>query len=411
MLRQAIIMFQDYLGFLGYKAQIHFELEGCFETNSSKPLDLISINETLKHLGIDGEIVNEYWHNQWEYVSLFNGQSPLDEANNLHRAIKELPEIFSQYGVSKTLIKPVVWSGDKGKLASGCNDIFSLDTRAVHIPNAVQLNVSVLNDKGKNIVPESGFGEYLQQCFLQTSKACSLLYLPEEEAFERFKLTSYYGLADELCSPFDISGGHQGSIALYKKLGKHNQKMGEEPLLYDQFNNVLMTQDNWQKTARVEHRLGASSEVYDPYVNILFSLANVVDAIEVYRQGHCRSALLNDEDSSALPLSLFNSDNNDLLTRNSQNGSNQGNYNQGNYNEGNSNKNNSNQENSNQENVSLGAIDLFAQSDWFSNSINRVQQLVGNNSQFLSCPENIGTSIKQNILAKYQQKKIQLNSI
>ena len=396
MLKQAIVMFQEYLSELGFKAQIHFELEGCFETPDDKPLNLIAINQTLLSLGIDGEIVNEYWKNQWEYVSLFNGQSPLDEADNLAKVIRTLPEVFSKYGVSKTLIKPVVWSGDKGKLASGCDDIFSLDTRAVHIPNAVQLNVSVLNNTGENIVCDAGFGEYLQQCFLQTSKACSILYLPEEEAFERFKLTSYYGLADELCSPFDISGGHQGSIALYKELGKHNQKMGEEPLFFDQFNNALITQHNWHKTARVEHRLGASSEAYDPYVNVLFSLANVVDAVEVYRQGHCRSALLNDKESIALPVSLFNSDKNDLLASNNQNGSNQG---------------SSNQENFNKEKFSLGAIDLFAQSDWFSHSINRVQQLVGNKGLFLSCPENIGTSIKQNILAKYQQKKIQLNSI
>jgi hypothetical protein len=383
MLKQAIVMFQDYLNLLGFKAQIHFELEGCFETANHKPLNLIAINQKLLSLGIDGEIVNEYWKNQWEYVSLFNGQSPLDEAENLEKAIYALPDIFSQYGVSKTLIKPVVWSGDKGKLASGCNDIFSLDTRAVHIPNAVQLNVSVLNDKGQNIVPEHGFGEYLQQCFLQTSRACSLLYLPEEEAFERFKLTSYYGLADELCSPFDISGGHQGSIALYKEVGKHNQKMGEEPLLFDQFNNALITQHNWKKTARVEHRLGASSEVYNPYVNILFSLANVVDAVEVYQQKKCLSALLDNEGSISLPVSLFNSEENASSHFYKQKTDNL------NLNNG------------------LGAIDLFGQCDWFSNSINRVQKLMEKSSKFISCPEKIGTKIKQDILAKYQRKEIQ----
>ena len=378
MFKQAILMFQDYLRLLGYKAQIHFELEGCFESTSDKPVDLAAINRKLLSLGIDGEIVNEYWQNQWEYVSLFNGQSPLEEANNLARAINELPDVFAQFGISKTLIKPVVWSGDKGKLALGCNDIFSLDTRAVHIPNAVQLNISVLNQKRENIVTESYFGEYLQQCFLKTSRDCSLLYLPEEEAFERLKLTSYYGLADELCSPFDISGGHQGSIALYRELGKHNQKMGMEPLLYDQFNNVLLTQHNWKKTARIEHRLGASSKLYDPYINVLFSLANVVDAVEVYRQGKCLSALLKLEESQPLPLSLFSS------------------YEQTQF----------NFDKFHHENK-IGAIDLFSQSDWFSNSINRVQKLMVNSSDFVSCPDSLGTKIKENILAKYQRKKIQ----
>lgn len=380
MFKQAIIMFQDYLELLGYKAQIHFELEGCFESVSGKSLDLTAINKTLSILGIDGEIVNEYWKNQWEYVSLFNGQSPLEEANNLSKAINKLPEVFAQYGVSKTLIKPVVWSGDKGKLAFGCNDIFSTDTRAVHIPNAIQLNISVLNNKGDNIVPEPDFGEYLQQCLLNTSKACCLLYLPEEEAFERFKLTSDYGLADELCSPFDISGGHQGSIALYKELGKHNQKMGLEPLLYDQFNQVLTTQYNWKKTARVEHRLGASSTEYDPYINILFSLANVVDAVEAYLHGSCRTKLEKKQQSMALPVSLFTTNNRNQFTINDH-----------------------------LEDKRLGAIDLFSQCDWFSNSINRVQKLIASQTDSFLRPENLGTQIKREILAKYELKEIHYN--
>ena len=208
MFQQAIILLQDYLSYLGFKAQIHFELEGCYKTHHhAHKVDFTAINHRLSMLDIDGEVVHEYWKNQWEYVSLFNGQSPLKEADNLVRAINQLPIIFAQHGIAETLIQPVVWSGDKGKLAVGSADIFTTDTRAVHIPNAIQINVSVINEQGVNIISDNGFGEYLQQCFLHTSKACSLLYLPEEEAFERLKLKSYYGLAEELCSPCDISGG------------------------------------------------------------------------------------------------------------------------------------------------------------------------------------------------------------
>ena len=91
MFKQAIVLLQDYLNHLGFKAQIHFELEGCYKIpENSKAIDLISINHRLAVLNIDGEIVNEYWKNQWEYVSLFNGQSPLKEAENLQRAIHHL---------------------------------------------------------------------------------------------------------------------------------------------------------------------------------------------------------------------------------------------------------------------------------------------------------------------------------
>lgn len=375
MFKQAIVLLQDYLNHLGFKAQIHFELEGCYKIpENSKAIDLISINHRLAVLNIDGEIVNEYWKNQWEYVSLFNGQSPLKEAENLQRAIHHLPMIFAQHGITETLIKPVVWSGDQGKLALGCSDIFTIDTRAVHIPNAIQVNVSVINEQGVNIISQDGFGEYLQQCFLQTSKACSLLYLPEEEAFERLKLKSDYGLAAELCSPCDISGGHQGSIALYKELGKHNQQMGEETLLFDQHNETLLTEQNWQKTARIEHRLGASSTSYDPHVNVLFSLMNVADALEVYLQEGCLSDLSTPLHTAELPISLYNQ-----------------------YQKGSAGTKDS-----------LGAIELFVRCPWFSERINKVQQFMCAINNISNQPAYLGDLIKQEILVNYRTDKIAL---
>jgi len=367
---QTISLLQQYIQQLGYNPNIHFELEGCFQLkadNNNFSLNYSLINQQFVRAGVDGELVAEYWHNQWEYVSLFNGQSPLKEAENLTQALKIIPYILAKQGVDKTLIKPVVWAGDKGKLANGSSDIFTNETRAVHIPNAVQLNVSATDSLGNNIIYDQGFGEYLQQCFIDTSLNCCLIYLPEEEAFERLALKSKYGLAAELCSPIDISGGHQGSIALYKEVGKHNQAMGEEPILYDHNNKVLVSQQNWQKTARIEHRLGASSLQYNAYFNIIYALLNLIDALEVYKEGKCFQLLRKETHQQNLPCSLYD----------------------------------------NALGKKVGAISLFESDSWFSESLNRIsgRMLDVKNNQ-LSAQQPLGDKIKQMVLTPYKQKLI-----
>ncbi len=366
-LGQKIIgMLQQHIRQLGFTPVIHFELEGCYQSPQRKTeLNYTVINQQLRHLNIDGKVIPEYWHQQWEFVSLFNGQSPLKEADNLSRAIKYLPQLFAKQGIEKTLIKPVVWRGDQGKLAQGCDNIFTNDERAVHIPNAIQMNISVNNSKGDNIICHSNFGEYLQQCFMQTSLSCSLLYLPEEEAFERFALKTKYGLAKELCSPDDISGGHQGSVALYKELGKHNQAMGEEPLLYDHHHNVVAKAQCWQKTARIEHRLGASSRYYNAYVNVIYGLLNIIDALEVFLSGNCHNRLNSQEKVVALPLSLQS------------------------------------------KGKDVGAIELFNSCSWFANRINEIDILMTNNNTTNSATTSqLGDKLKAAILADYQIQPI-----
>ena len=372
LVKQAIVLLQNYIHLLGYQAQVHFELEGCYQVSSEKcttqKLNFHRINKHLKQLDIDGEIVSEYWRNQWEYVSAFNGQTPLKEAINLHKVISKLPiwfkHLYRDVGVVETFIKPVIWSGDQGKLAAGSSQIFTNDSRSVHIPNAIQLNVSVVDAQGKNLIAKDGFGEYLQYCFLRTSLECSLLYLPEEAAFERLALKTQFGLSQELCSPVDISGGHQGSVALYKKLGKHNQQMGEEPLLYDEYNKVLSVQQNWHKTARIEHRLGASSINYNPYINVIFGLLNVIDAIEAYKKG--QYLLFPKFSPVSLPQSLFTKTDNEKL----------------------------------------GAVDIFKESSWFSESLNTVQEKLSkmNAEAMLDTPMLLGDKIKQMILNNYHNK-------
>jgi len=311
MLSQSIInIFQLHIEALGFTPLIHFELEGCCrfpDDQAEAKINFPHVNTLLKQQGIEGTLVPEYWQNQWEYVSDFSGQSPLKEAHNLALVLQNLPYWFALQGVEKTHISPVVWSGDKGKLAFGSKDIFiDEDVRSVHIPNAIQINVSALDVQGCNIMCQEHFGEYLQQCFLDTSLACCLLYMPESDAFERLALKDKYGLADELCSPTDISGGHQGSIALYKEYGKHNQAMGVEALIVDQFEQALISEQNWQKTARIEHRLGASSVDYDPYVNVIYALGNLIDALEVFVKGQCLQGLRQVIKSQPLPVTLAN---------------------------------------------------------------------------------------------------------
>ena len=364
-----ILLQQQYIKQLGFIAHVHFELEGCFDLNKStiKQVDLSKLNQFIQQHDIDGQFVDEYWHNQWEFVSAFNGQSPLKEANNLNKVLTCLPQWLKQlYGTEVgALIKPVVWSGDNGQLAEHSQNIFTATNRAVHIPNAIQINVSAselaAHRQGKNAVASTKLGEYLQQSFLQTSLACCLLYLPEEEAFERLLLKTKYGLAQELCSPTDISGGYQGSIALYREKGKHNQKLGQQPLLYDQYNQILLSTYNWQQTARVEHRLGAASLRYNVYINVIFALANLIVAIEQYQHNDD----LKNTAVQTLPLSLTTHKN------------------------------------------SLGAVDLFKQDVWFAKTINTLENKLNLlNKKALAIDlrhaRQWGTQLKTLVLANYQ---------
>ncbi len=364
----AIKLLQTYIDHLGYSASIHFELEGCFSSddkNAVSTFDYQYLSQQLKSLNIDGQVIPEYWSNQWEYVSLFNGQSPLKEAQNLTLAIKELPALFASQGIDKTFIKPVVWSGDSGKLAFGSKNIFTNEQRAVHIPNAIQMNVSARDSLGENIIPKRGFGECLQRHFLKSSLSCCLLFLPEEDAYERLLLKDKYGLADELCSPNDISGGHQGSIALYKKLGKHNQKMGITPLVYDRFNNVILSEDDWTSTARIEHRLGASSVYYNAYVNVVFGLLNLALALDDYVNDASAKECMANTTASRLPESLHDQQN------------------------------------------KKGAITLFTECDWFENTLNKIECSVKNISSSTTGEHRfIGRRLKQAILQQYQQNVI-----
>ncbi len=351
----------------GFKTLVHFELEGVCELHANQQkLDYLGINKKLLELGIDGELKSEYWKNQWELVSLFNGQSPLKEAQNLAHAMQVLPKIMCQHGASKVMMVPVAWGADKGRYVHGSGAIFSLDTRSVHIPNAIQMNVSVENKYGENLFAQQGLGEWIQYELLVNSYACCLLFLPEEDAFKRLALRQDYGLDAELSSPVVLSGGHQGSIALYKEKGKHNQAMGLEPLFFATDNSVLHYTGDWRKTARVEHRIGATSKNYDPYLNMLFILINVLEGIGKWQTAQ----LLPKFEDKALPISMYDQQNTHCEDQKNT------------------------QKNTQKK---LGALSLFKNDSWFENTIDYYCQDMPNINTI-----NLGANMKEMMLSKYQ---------
>ena len=350
----AIRILQQHISHFGYTPRVHFELEGGYRRrHPDTPIDYTAINRELAAMGILGELKPEYWLNQWEYVSLFEGQTPLEEAHYLARSMDCLPHLLTCHGASEVVIRPVLWEGDQGRLQAGCANIFSLDKRPVHIPNAVQVNISVEKD-GINQIPRNHFGERLQQQLIETSYECCLLYLPDEEGYQRLKLKDDFDLDAELSSPHELSGGHQGSIALYKDKGKHNQPLGLEPLVLDRDSQVIATSCDWHKLSRIEHRLGAASNDYNPYVNVAFALANVVVAIGNHEKGQP----LTEAPLRNLPEYLFSQDDH------------------------------------------CGAFELFASSRWFARSINNSVAAMS----ATDVPADLGDRLQQAIVDSYNRQ-------
>jgi len=374
----AIQVFQKQIANLGYQPFVHFELEGGYTPDcpvggkKEGLLDYVGINRALCDLAIQALLKPEYWQCQWEYVSKFEGQSSLKVAEDLDAALFLLPALLKKFGAQKVYIKPIIWGGDRGRLATGSKILFSSDKKIVHIPNAIQINISATDEKGENIIPVGGVGECLQQCLLNTSYECSLLFLPEQEAFDRLQLKQRFGLEKELCSPDDLSGGHQGSIALYKQWGKHNQMMGVIPLLYDGKGRVLTSIQDWRPLSRVEHRLGAASQYFNSYVNVVFALANLADALK-QKQG---VSTQDSQDKDQTQVNLGDSD--ALLLAKPKN------LPSSLLNDG----------------KNMGAVEVFLKGQWFETTINQAVADMKKTDN-LSIPINLGSMLKQAVLDLY----------
>lgn len=364
---QLILLAQEQLAELGFRPAIHFELEGTIKPTHPHPFPhLDKINDCLVKLGIQGELQAEFWPGQWEYVSKFAGQTPLEEANFLAQTMRELPRLFQQFGASSTEFSPVTWSATTGRMVGGSRQIFSTSTAPVHIPNAIQVNVSLLDSQNSNLFAEGLLAELVQQHLLETSYHCCLLFLPEEDAYKRLALRQSYGLDQELSSPFDISGGHQGSIALYRDKGKHNQRLGIQPLLFSCNGDVLLEHCNWQAQARVEHRLGATSLKYCPWLNVLYMLLNLLDAVADWQKlsySEQQQRLTGvASDKQTLPSSLRKTDSTMALTDT--------------------------------------AIHRFEQQTWFAQRVNQLVAYSSSTNELCGI-QNVGAWLHQAVLSKY----------
>lgn len=350
LLQMCIASCQSILADWQLTPRVHFELEGMCLMPRPHKLDFQRLNQQLSGHRIPGQVKPEYWPGQWEYVSDLAGQTPLQEAKYLAQLKQLLPKLMLQQGAQEVFLKPVVWHGSDVRYAAGSSALFAKHSGSVHIPNAIQVNVSVADLNGDNKLPDSGLGEWIQYHLLQNSFACSLLYLPEEEAYQRLRLRTEFGLDAELSSPWELSGGYQGSIALYKERGKHDQPLNPKPLVLGAQKQPLCWNNEWQKACRIEHRLGATSKNYDPFINVLFILLNVLDAVTCWQSGECAPI----SSRRALPTSLADSES------------------------------------------EPGALRLFQEDNWFANSIdNYCQNLT---VQDIS---SVGQYIKQNYLKGY----------
>lgn len=377
---------QQLLAKQGLCPALHFEMEGTITPAQPHPFPFLTeVNQQLKQRGIPGELQKEFWPGQWEYVSSFAGQTPLEEASYLQRVIDELPSLFSQFGATSTSFTPVTWRATTGRMISDSRQIFSTSTAPVHIPNAIQINVSILDiHSKKNLFASSLLAELFQQRLLETSYSCCLLFLPEEDAYRRLALRHDYGLDQELCSPFDISGGHQGSIALYREKGKHNQRLGIQPLLLATNGDVLIEDCNWQIQSRVEHRLGATSLKYCPWLNALYMMLNLLEAVTLWQTLTIEAQQAHLTGISPAKQTLPNclGDYREL----SQQGL-------------------DNQKVTPTEETAKTALGRFMQDSWFESAINKLANTLPVDQAIVELG-NVGKWLKQSVLTQYQAKSV-----
>jgi hypothetical protein len=143
---------------------------------------------------------------------------------------------------------------------------------------------------------------------------------------------------------------------------------------------VLHYAGDWRKTARVEHRIGATSKHYDPYLNMLFILINVLEGIAKW-QAEQPLPIFEDK---ALPVSLFDQPN--KHNESQPNGS----------------KKDASKKDSQQ---TLGALSLCKNDSWLVDRINFYCQ----DMPYIN-GINLGDKMKQMMLSKYQRSIITLES-
>jgi hypothetical protein len=302
--RPILRLIETHLQTLGFTPHIHFEMEGtCTLRENQKELDFNSINIFLKKNKVLAKLKPEYWKDQWEWESLFLGQLPTKTSDDLEYSLAYLPLILLCHGAQKVEVRPVSWALTQHKKITGSTAILDPNPSTMHIPNSIQLSISASQHDGSNALLYNNLGEILQDCLIRTTKGCSLFFCPEEESFQRLSLKRRFNLHTDLSSPEDISGGTKGSIAYYRKYGKHDQLLGITPRLYNSHGEIITYSSSWERNARIEHRIGSTSKNYKPHLTALYALINLCQAIDITRGIDSKSSLPKEENQ--LPTSLY----------------------------------------------------------------------------------------------------------
>jgi len=247
------------------KISINIEAEGGYRINESNFDENNFYNQTnqrIRNLNINARIKPEFWANQWEYESDFQISNVNKVLQDYDKFLDNLNEIFEP---QTPIFEPILFDWQKTK-----------EGKSVHIPNSVQLNLSLWKDN-KNFLVDKDFACLLQNLLIENSINNLIFFIPNQAALDRIFLRNEYDLWEELSSPNDISGGNQGSIGCYLELNKKNQPNTKEGF-FNEYKN------NWHERARIEFRLASSSLNYNIYLHTFFVMIITFEAILTYQE-------------------------------------------------------------------------------------------------------------------------------
>lgn len=267
-LMKCIMFIEDALEERGVKSSINIELEGVYldSENPSKNYFYERTNSELKKLEIKAKLKPEFWQNQWEYESDFQIGDISQTINHYQKFCQNIDQIFYPQ-IPK--IQPINYKWQE------------LNNKLIHVPNAIQLNISLWKE-GFNMLANKSFAFFLQNSLIKNSVNNLIFFIPNQESLDRLFLKEDYGLQEKLLSPHDISGGNKGSIACYLEKNKkdlpNNLDINFDNLGY----KVLDHQYDWQKNSRIEFRLASAGSEYSVQLHIFFVMLVVLESLILY---------------------------------------------------------------------------------------------------------------------------------
>ena len=266
-LKELINWIEDVLKEQQLRISINIEAEGGYkinENNFDENHFYNKINQEIKNLNISARIKPEFWSNQWEYESDFQVSNVNNVLQDYDKLLNNLNKIFAP---QTPIFEPILYDWQKTNAG-----------KSVHIPNSVQLNLSLWKNN-KNLLVDKNFAYFLQNLLIENSIDNLIFFIPNQAALDRIFVKDEYDLCEELSSPNNISGGNQGSIACYLELDKKNKPNTVDGFFNDEKNN-------WQERARIEFRLASSSPNYNIYLHTFFVMIIALEATLRYKENN-----------------------------------------------------------------------------------------------------------------------------